>query len=113
MAKFLLATLLLSSVFVAIHCECCGQTYIQYRSNRKTCHDIPGGSALYGVTNADSDTLSVPCLIRVCGDGLSHQGFYCGEGPCNAFGCNCDGGCIPGNAKKEFKARYGDRVIDV
>lgn len=119
MAKFLLATLLLSSVFVAIHCECCGRTNFKYQSKYNDCFDIPGGNVKYTSYYRDplaaqlKAILSNVCEINICGDGSSHKGFYCGKGSCNAFGCNCDGGCIPGNAKKEFKARYGDRVIDV
>lgn len=104
MAKFLLATLLLSSVFVAINCDCCGRTDIQYHSVSNYCSDIPGGF-FSGIAGR--------CWIHVCGDGSNHPGIYCGKGPCNIFGCNCDGGCIPGNAIEEFKARYGDRVSDV
>ncbi|KAF8884357.1 hypothetical protein BD779DRAFT_1674171 [Infundibulicybe gibba] len=38
-----------------------------------------------------------PCIHirfrpRHCGDGTSCTP-YCGYGPCNIFGCNCDGGC--------------------
>jgi hypothetical protein len=28
-----------------------------------------------------------------CGDGTKALTPYCGYGPCNIFGCNCDGGC--------------------
>lgn len=29
-----------------------------------------------------------------CIDGVPlYKGYYCGNGPCNVFGCNCDGGC--------------------
>ncbi|XP_027837512.2 uncharacterized protein LOC114119961 [Aphis gossypii] len=29
-----------------------------------------------------------------CADGKYLIGTYCSNGPCNIFGCNCDGGCI-------------------
>ncbi|XP_063361636.1 uncharacterized protein LOC134650633 [Cydia amplana] len=38
-----------------------------------------------------------PCKVRVCNDGKPTTGIYCGKGPCNIFGCNCDGGCIEGD----------------
>lgn len=42
------------------------------------------------------------CQIRLCGDGKPPSGglipTYCGVGSCNIFGCDCNGGCIPGDA---------------
>lgn len=32
------------------------------------------------------------CVVEKCGDGTEPTPF-CGYGPCNIFGCNCDGGC--------------------
>lgn len=32
----------------------------------------------------------------VCEDGKLDTHPYCGRGPCNIFGCNCDDGCIRG-----------------
>lgn len=31
--------------------------------------------------------------VNVCLDGNQRNTEYCGIGPCNMFGCNCDGGC--------------------
>ncbi|XP_043476358.1 protein Diedel-like isoform X3 [Leptopilina heterotoma] len=55
------------------------------------------------------------CLTFACGDGKSLKGkdSYCGIGSCNIFGCNCDGGCIPGNATESFKALHGNKVRNV
>lgn len=35
------------------------------------------------------------CFAYICPDGtpLSSLDNFCGIGPCNIFGCNCDGGC--------------------
>lgn len=53
--------------------------------------------------NTKSGTCDIICQIPVCGDGLKHDDrYYCGKGACNVFGCNCDGGCIEGNAEKNF-----------
>lgn len=35
----------------------------------------------------------------VCHDGKMHDGRFCGRGPCNIFGCNCDDGCFDGSRK--------------
>ena len=32
-------------------------------------------------------------LGQICLDGLWVDGWFCGVGECNTFGCNCDGGC--------------------
>lgn len=54
------------------------------------------------------------CEIMACGDGKPHIGqVYCGKGSCNIFGCNCDGGCIEGNALESFKSLYKNRVTNV
>lgn len=31
--------------------------------------------------------------LLICYDGRPIVGWYCGVGPCNMFGCNCEGGC--------------------
>lgn len=33
-------------------------------------------------------------LMPYCANGRFRTGMYCANGPCNMFGCNCDGGCI-------------------
>jgi len=32
-------------------------------------------------------------VATICLDGRELTTSYCGVGPCNIFGCNCDGGC--------------------
>lgn len=53
------------------------------------------------------------CLIEACGDGKAVVGTFCGVGKCNIFGCNCDFGCIPGNARENLQQIHGGRVIRV
>ena len=36
------------------------------------------------------DTVSIQIYCDDCSKG---DGLYCGYGPCNIFGCNCEGGC--------------------
>lgn len=47
------------------------------------------------------------CIVKLCGDAIDRSGMYCGNGSCNALGCECDGGCVPGDVEDEFKSRHG------
>ncbi|KAH8315458.1 hypothetical protein KR074_001299, partial [Drosophila pseudoananassae] len=46
------------------------------------------------------------CEVTVCGDGSPLVGTYCGRGPCNVFGCDCDDGCHSGDWAQSFLANY-------
>ncbi|KAH8315483.1 hypothetical protein KR074_005623, partial [Drosophila pseudoananassae] len=55
------------------------------------------------------------CEIRICADGTRLVGYYCGKGPCNIFGCDCEGGCRHGDWVDSFVARnrhHGVTVVD-
>lgn len=51
-------------------------------------------------------------MVQICADGTSLLDFrdsYCGVGPCNLFGCDCDGGCrqnSKGYDEEEAKRLY-------
>ncbi|KAH8345029.1 hypothetical protein KR059_001004, partial [Drosophila kikkawai] len=45
------------------------------------------------------------CSVTICGDGKALVGTYCGRGPCNIFGCDCQGGCLHGDYGQSFLAR--------
>ncbi|KAH8356616.1 hypothetical protein KR200_010293, partial [Drosophila serrata] len=45
------------------------------------------------------------CSVTVCGDGTAVEGYFCGRGRCNIFGCDCEGGCRHGNYGQTFLAR--------
>ncbi|KAH8232571.1 hypothetical protein KR032_009656 [Drosophila birchii] len=56
------------------------------------------------------------CVANICADGGVIKGAFCGQGPCNIFGCNCDGGCLTGEWSKSFKEKnqpYGIKVFEV
>ncbi|KAH8375885.1 hypothetical protein KR200_005728, partial [Drosophila serrata] len=56
------------------------------------------------------------CQVIICADGVARKGAYCGQGPCNIFGCNCDGGCLTGDWSESFKEKYrqyGIKIIDI
>ena len=36
--------------------------------------------------------------VTFCRDGKPQEGHWCGKGDCNLFSCDCDGGCIKGDA---------------
>lgn len=79
-------------------------TFINKRIDRKCDH--------YGArTSFNGDY----CSIWACGDGLplAPSSWYCGVGPCNGVGCNCNDGCIPGDPINSFKMLWGDEVTAV
>lgn len=47
--------------------------------------------------------------VEVNGEDICYDGTiatpYCGHGPCNIFGCNCDGGCRKNGLNSEEEAR--------
>lgn len=84
--------------------DCCHKTNIIYKLKSGGCDRIKGGAR---------DPYK-RCIIAVCNDGVYHDYFYCGKGPCNIFGCNCDDGCIHGGSKsalENFKEKYGHMLV--
>lgn len=59
------------------------------------------------------------CSAKICYDGsaLDEDSYYCGQGPCNIFGCNCDGGCRSNvigtfdEAIRLFEGNYNLKII--
>ncbi|XP_041970969.1 uncharacterized protein LOC121727298 [Aricia agestis] len=99
--------------------ECCYKTKVNYHLKHYSdagdspwyCKAYEGGRPdLRRGFGALTDAITGRCTVTLCGDGHKPKGTYCGVGSCNIFGCNCDGGCIPGNAVEEFKKRYGNDV---
>nr|XP_017008638.2 protein Diedel-like [Drosophila takahashii] len=74
---------------------CLTKEEVTFKIARGECKDAGG----YG---NDPDN----CTILICGDGLHNVGMFCGQGSCNIFGCNCDGGCLEGDFSKTFAERY-------
>lgn len=94
--------------------ECCSKTSFYFKHHAsKSCFDYPDSNiAVPGDTYLQQATVYAHiklsrCMASTCGDGKHHDGVYCGIGGCNIFGCNCDGGCIPGNAKENFLRIHG------
>lgn len=94
--------------------------FVPYETNAKCCQEKI--RVLFECTNPDtihrhieharssdrlweSDTKIPACHATICKDGNPIIGWnYCGNGNCNMFGCNCDGGCksnSPHNSPKE------------
>lgn len=92
-----------------INGECCGVYNLAFKAF--PCGEFGGSEAhsfqMFNEQVAPTGVSNL-CVINVCGDGKKHSGLFCGKGPCNRFGCNCDGGCINGdNVLENFKARTG------
>lgn len=85
--------------------DCCYQSGFVYHE----CANVPHETR---TKNLLLETEQRACLSYLCGDGTTTPKFqYCGHGPCNLFGCNCDGGCRTVDASREeaiklFKIRY-------
>nr|WGN96262.1 setae polypeptide [Ochrogaster lunifer] len=106
--KLLFYVFILLTSFVYVNSECCGAYTIYYSlrdNDREKCDtNIPHGYQKEAVDNDGVigdilwklDKRRPRCWVSVCYDGRTHPGSYCGHGPCNMFGCNCDGGCITG-----------------
>lgn len=101
---FVLLTVTLSLLPRQSDAECCGDTAtVFFNARDKHCQ-------YFGASRTNSGK----CEITLCGDGeLLATGRYCGKGPCNIFGCNCDGGCRHGDAVENFKVLHGDAVYNV
>lgn len=101
---FVLLIAILSLLPHLSNADCCGKPSLAIFDVRdKPCEYFGGWSVGPGT-----------CEIGLCGDGEPlTRGTYCGKGPCNIFGCNCDGGCRHGDAVKNFKTLNGDKVYNV
>nr|XP_017037236.1 protein Diedel-like [Drosophila kikkawai] len=97
----------LSSLILAVLCllaylrfsdaECCTtMAHLEFMMTNGNC----------GVVNAKKTVHG--CSITVCGDGRALVGTFCGRGPCNIFGCDCQGGCLHGDYGQSFLARNQD-----
>lgn len=111
---FVLVIATLSLVPHMSHAECCSSLQVFFRSRDKDCEEFTGArNAFYVHKVTITNQNSRRCTMHVCNDGEPITGSFCGRGPCNIFGCNCEGGCIEGNMINNFKALHGDSVYDV
>nr|WDQ26743.1 venom peptide [Acharia stimulea] len=104
--------LFLCFLFESVVGECCHRSILKFRLAEHAppeCEHYEGA-----IRSFRQDGLGTICRNRVCGDGRRvTEGIFCGVGPCNIFGCNCDDGCRGSNATEEFKKIYGDHVKEV
>lgn len=94
-----------------VNAECCYQESINFQINNqdyKECSQFDGFNRFrpHGFRCPDR----IVCGINVCGDGKPANGHFCGVRKCNAFGCDCDGGCLKGDGKTEFKILHGNNI---
>ncbi|CAB3252294.1 unnamed protein product [Arctia plantaginis] len=108
-ATLLLAVIIaLTSGSRTVRGECCYPTYIQWSADN--CWPFRSQSQMADNIERDlvaSLMLPTRCEAKVCNDGRLHPGAYCGRGRCNLFGCNCEGGCIPGEPVLNFRRLNG------
>lgn len=106
---FVVASTYLCGVIDAI---CCRHTEIKFINNawpRMDCNSFKARQLETG-NHCGIDQRKL-CAAYVCEHGKPPgKGFYCGNGPCNLFGCDCDDGCIGGDLLYEFKSIHGSEV---
>lgn len=106
------------------HAICCPKEKVLFQKTNKNLSCSHFGGVLATSNNGVSTPLKLKehdyarkyghCETFVCQNGKPPgEGIYCGRGPCNIFGCNCDNGCIPGNAVRYFQALHGRHVYNV
>lgn len=105
-----------------IHGECCEteKFYFTRLTNTYSCYSYGGripekhenGTEL---TKRQYDEVSayLHCEISLCKDGKAPKGQYCGIGSCGFWNCNCKGGCIQGDAVKNFQALHATEIYNV
>lgn len=73
------------------------------QTNAECCRDkislVPNCQSVHG------------CFAFICADGTPLRNFdnFCGVGPCNLFGCDCEGGCrqnSKGYDEQEARKQY-------
>ncbi|KAH8235842.1 hypothetical protein KR032_008944, partial [Drosophila birchii] len=90
----LLSFFLLASFLGGSNAECCTtMAHLEFMMTNGNC----------GVLNAKKTDQG--CAVTICGDGTALVGTFCGRGPCNFFGCDCQGGCRHGDYAQSFLAR--------
>ncbi|XP_043063318.1 protein Diedel-like [Drosophila ficusphila] len=89
----LLAILFLAH-FGGSNAECCTtMAKLEFIINDGSCGQVNAERTAHG------------CTITVCGNGEALVGSFCGRGPCNIFGCDCEGGCLHGRYGESFLQR--------
>lgn len=100
------AILLLLYCMFHVHAKCCYSTKVSFGWSEDSmpfkCADIDGAVGAFRQCEKWKWRTHMVCHVLVCGDGRLPGGSYCGKGPCNIFGCNCDGGCIEGDPEENF-----------
>ncbi|KAH8312020.1 hypothetical protein KR044_009050, partial [Drosophila immigrans] len=86
---------------------CCDEAMVieyKYNITGQDC-DVTGGKPL----NSNSDH---GCIIKICANGWAMGSFdhFCGKGPCNRVGCECEGGCHRGDWETSFLRNYKDDI---
>ncbi|XP_043476353.1 protein Diedel-like [Leptopilina heterotoma] len=106
------------------HGECCYKEKLLFQKSDRNLSCAHFGGGIASTNNGVTTPLRLTeyeynvkyghCEIFVCQNGRPPgEGTYCGNGPCNIFGCNCDNGCVQGHAPSYFQAIYRDEVYNV
>lgn len=103
-----------------IYASCCYQTTVNFRivgDEKLTCKDFGGETVRAPPRVAMHPNYAKyfyrSCQKNVCGDGETHDKFFCGKGSCNLIGCGCEGGCIEGHPAESFLEKHGANVDSI
>lgn len=123
--KLIIVQFIVLSLPAFIYSKCCYDTEILFKIEGDTnlkCSDFGAERHIrtFGLMNLkypqvgqiQAQFLPHPaCKKSVCGDGEKKAGSrFCGKGHCNWAGCDCDGGCIEGDASENFFSKHGAKV---
>ncbi|KAH8399122.1 hypothetical protein KR215_002846, partial [Drosophila sulfurigaster] len=91
-----IATALCCLITVAESICCQEAMVIKYNVTGNPCEVVGGENSRHG------------CIIRICANGIAMKRTdnYCGKGPCNRNGCDCEGGCHVGEWETTFLKRH-------
>lgn len=128
MFRVLVLIYLATNTFLCVRADCCHTLVVRFVLKDKSarCEDF-GGLPVFSdyVSSSAFDQMKAfasevhykkypTCETRpLCGDGERvTEGFFCGRGRCNMFGCGCEGGCIPGDPLESFRLVHGEKNFE-
>lgn len=112
--NLLLFIVTLSFFSYLINAQCCKPYLVSFKTINENCEFFGAYNDFYQSTIGLRSDNSKQCVIRLCGNGeLISERNYCGKGFCNRFGCNCNEGCIEGNAVTNFQTLHENDVYNV
>ncbi|KAH8399408.1 hypothetical protein KR215_009734 [Drosophila sulfurigaster] len=101
MSWLAIAIALFCSITVAESVCCKEAMVINYNVTGEPCDEVGGKDSNHG------------CIIKICANGkaMKPTDHFCGKGPCDTDGCQCEGGCHVGYWETTFLQIHEDYNI--